>query len=76
MVVKMKEDKNTLEYHETLNVDIKNIASKKQPFWRSIYEVIDDSYFEATRLFPSTFLNQCRNNPNEPHNIPSEIKAD
>ena len=47
-----------------MNVEIENIASKKQPFWRSIYEVIENSYFEETKLFPTTFLNQCRNNPN------------
>ena len=46
-----------------MNVDIENIASKKQPFWRSIYEVIDDSYFGVTKIFTATFLNQCRNNP-------------
>ena len=47
-----------------MNVDIENIASKKQPFWRSIYAVIDDSLFEETKLFPTTFLNQYRNNRN------------
>ena len=41
-----------------MNADIENIASKKQPFWRSIYEVIDDSYFEETKLFPTTFKKQ------------------
>ena len=41
MFVTMKEEKNTLKYQETMNVGIENIASKKRPFWRSIYEVID-----------------------------------
>ena len=59
-----------------MNVDIGNIASKKQPFWRSIYKVIDYSYFEVVKLFPTEFLNQCKNNPNEHQNIPSEFKAD
>ena len=58
-----------------MDVEIENIASKKYPFWRPIYEVIENSYFEETKLFPTTFLNQCRNNPNEPQNIPSEVKA-
>ena len=71
----MKEEKKTLEYQETMNVYIENIASKKYPFWRSVYEVIKNSYFEKTKLFPTTFLNQCRNNPNAPHNIPSRVKA-
>ena len=57
-----------------MNVDVKNIASKKQKNWIPIYEVIDHSYFEATKLFPTQSLDQCRNNPNNPHNIPNEIK--
>ena len=44
-----------MKYQEKMNVDIKNIASKKEPFWRSIYEVIDDSYFEVV-LFPNNIL--------------------
>ena len=52
-----------MEYQETMNVDIEIIASKKI-FWRSIYEVIDDSFFEEIKLFPTMFLKQCRNNPN------------
>ena len=63
-----------MEYQETINVDIENIAIKRQPFEISIYEVIDDSYSEE-KLFPTTFLNQCRNNLNELQNIPSEVKA-
>ena len=52
-----------------MNVDIKNIASKKEPFWRSIYEVIDDLYFEVVNCFQ-------KYNPNEPQNILSAVKAD
>ena len=55
MVVTMKEEKNTLEYQETMNVDIKKISSKKQPFWILIYEVLENSYFEETKLFPTNF---------------------
>ena len=58
-----------------MNLDIENIASKNQPFWRSIQEVIDDSYFGVINLFPKIFLNQCKNNPNEPQNISSKVKA-
>ena len=54
-----------------MNVDIENVFSKKQPLWRPIYEVIDNSYFTATKLFPTKILDQCRNNPNEPQNIPN-----
>ena len=75
MVVTMKEEKNALGYQKTMNVDIVKISSKRQPFWRPIYEVIDNSYFKETKLFLTIFLNQCRNNPNEPQNILNEIKA-
>ena len=42
---------------------------------RSIYEVIDDSYFGVVKLFPKISLNQCKNNPNESQNIPFELKV-
>ena len=32
MFVTMKEEKNNLKYQETINVDIKNISSKKNHF--------------------------------------------
>ena len=56
----MEEEKNTLKYQKTMNVDVENIASKKQLFWRPIYEVIGNSYFEATKLFLTIILDQCR----------------
>ena len=42
-----------------MNVDIENITSKKQPFLRSIYEVIYYSYFEVVKLFPTKKLNNA-----------------
>ena len=53
-----------------MNLDIENIASTSQQIWRSIYEVIHDYYFKEVIFFPTTFLNQCKNQ-NEPHNIPN-----
>ena len=64
-----------MEYQENVNVGIENVSSKKQPSWRPIYEVIDNSYFVETKFFSTEFLDQCRNNPNEPQNIPNEIKS-
>ena len=57
MYVKIKEYNKTLEYQETRNVYSENISSKKQQFWRPIYEVIENSYFEETKLFPTIFKN-------------------
>ena len=75
MVVTMKEQKKTFKYQETMNLYIDNISSKKQPFWRPIYEVTENSYFEETKLFPTIVLNQCINNPNQTQNRPNEVKA-
>ena len=74
MVVTLKEEKNTLEYQDTMSVDIKNIASKKQPFWWATYEVIENSYIEEIKLFPTIFLNQSKQFPNDPQHIQNEIK--
>ena len=41
MIVTIKEQKNAQEYQETINIDIEDISSKKQPFWTPIYEVIE-----------------------------------
>ena len=49
-----------------MNLDIEKITRKDQQVWRSIYEVIDDSYFKVVKLSPTTFLNQCKKNPIEP----------
>ena len=75
MVVTTKEENNNLEYQEKMNVDIEKVASKKQLFGRPIYEVIQNSYIEETRIFPTIILDQFKNNPNESQNIPNEIKA-
>ena len=51
MVVTMKEDEKTLEYQETMNVYIENIASKKHSFWRPIYEIIDIHILKKQNYF-------------------------
>ena len=42
-----------MEYQEATDVDVENIGSKKQKKWGPIYEVIDNSFFAATKLFPT-----------------------
>ena len=59
-----------------MKLDIENISSTGQRIWISIYEVIHNDYFKAVKLFPSEFLNQCKNISNEPQNILNEVKAD
>ena len=50
-----EEYRKTLEYQETMNLDIENIASTSQQIWRSIYEVIHDYYFKAVKFFATEF---------------------
>ena len=45
----------TMEYQETMNLDIENSSSTNQSSWRSIHEVIDYSYFKVVKLFPTPF---------------------
>ena len=63
-VFTIEEENKTLEYQETINLDIKNIDSTKQQIWRSIYEIIYGDYFKAVKLFPSKLLNQYKNKQN------------
>ena len=74
MVISIEEEQKNSEYQEIINVDVENIANNNKN-WRPIYEVIDDSFFAATKIFPTEFLDQCKNNPNEPQNIPYEVKV-
>ena len=74
-MVTIEEEKKTLEYQETMNSDIENIAITSQKIWISIYKVIHDDYFQAVKLFPTQFLDHCKENGNEPQNIPTEVKT-
>ena len=56
MVFTIKEENKTLEYQEKISEGIENIASTNESFRKSLYEVIDDSYFGVTKLFPTIFL--------------------
>ena len=58
-VVTIEDEKNTLEYQETMDLDVENIAITSKKKWGSIYEVIHDDYFKAVKFFPTEFLNQC-----------------
>ena len=75
-MVTIEEKKKTLEYQETTNLCIEIISSTSKQIWRSIFEVIYDTYFKVVKLFPTEFLDQCFKNPNEPQNIPNEVEAD
>ena len=51
----MEEDQKTLEYQETVKLDVKSIAKNKKNIWRPIYKGIDTSFFEEKNIFPQYF---------------------
>ena len=40
----------------------------------TIYEAICAPYFGEVKLLIRSFINQCKKHPNEPQNIPDDIK--
>ena len=67
-------------YKEKTSQDIKNIdtyETRKKvntKKWRPIYEVIDESYIEESKIFHDDFIRDCKNNPNEAQFISDEVK--
>ena len=41
---------------------------------RPIYEVIDEAYIKGNKRFPDEFIKECKDNSNEMHDIPCEVK--
>ena len=62
------------EYIETIdkNENSKKIVQKTK--WRPIYEVIDKDYIKISNIFPDDFITKCKQCPNEPQNISSDVK--
>ena len=54
-IIIIEEEKNILEYQETINLDTKNIANTSRHICISIYEIIYDDCFKAVKLFPQNF---------------------
>ena len=63
MVILIKKEQKTLEYQETMNLDVENIANNKNM-----------SVFASTKHFPTEFLDRYKNYSNNIQNIPSELK--
>ena len=51
MNISMEEEHNTVEYQETLKVDVKNISKIKTKKWIPIYEVIDSPFLKKMIFF-------------------------
>ena len=54
MVILIEEDQKTFKYRETINVNVENIANNIKN-WMPIYEVVDHSFFAATKNFQQNF---------------------
>ena len=63
-----------------LNIDIENIVKIEnirnchKIHWRTIYEVIQQEFFDKTDIFPVEFLKYCKKNANVPFDIPIRVK--
>ena len=64
----MNEDIETIDKNE----NSKTIVQKTK--WRPIYEVIDEDYIKNSHIFPHDFITKCKQFPNEPQNISSDVK--
>ena len=67
----MNEYQKTVEYKETLIIYVENI--KKKIVQRPIYEAINAPFFEEMDLSPQDSLDLCKNNPNKPQFLQSEV---
>ena len=61
-------------YLMKIDIDVENINKNDNNTWRNIYKSINAHYFREVKLFTSLFIDHCKNHPNYPQNIPSEIK--
>ena len=79
--MQIRKERTTEAYKENMNQDIetidKNDNSKQivqKTKWRPIYEVIDEDYIKNSNIFPDAFIAKCKQCPNEPQNISSDVK--
>ena len=61
-------------YDTTLDLDVANIDKNYKNKWRTIYKAICECYFGEIKLFIRAFINICKKHPNDPQNIPTDIK--
>ena len=75
----LKEEQNTESYKYTMNIDIENINTIGKmhklytKWWRTIYKVIQQYFFDETDIFQGGLIKHCNNNANEIHNRPIEV---
>ena len=63
----MNENIETIDKNENRQILVQRTK------WRPIYEVIDEDYIKNSHIFPDDFIRECKNNPNDPQNISSDV---
>ena len=75
-----RKEQSTQAFKETMIIDIENIDSFEtinnvnKIKWSPIFEVIDEAYFKSSKAVSDYFMKQCKDNSNEYHDIPCEVK--
>ena len=78
--IDLRKERRTQAYKETMSIDIENIDTFETINivntikWRPIFEVIDEAYFIGSKIFSDDFIIECKDNSNEAHDIPREVK--
>ena len=60
-------------YFRTMDIAVKNIDKYYNTIWSTIYKSIGVPYFGEVKLFLKEFIDKCKNHPNDPQKIPTEI---
>ena len=74
MNISMEEEQETVEYKNTLKVDTKNISKTPPKTGHKYMKLLMINFWRDTYFYTS-FLDLCRNNPNQPQFIPSDVKT-
>ena len=64
----------TPEYVRKMDLDVANIDKNDKNTCMDIYKAIDVRYFGGVKLFPKSFLNQCKKYLNETQKNPADIR--
>ena len=63
----------TSEFDTKIDLYFSNIDKNDKNTWRTIYKAIVERYFGDAKLLPRAFIYLCKNNPNDPQKIPTDI---
>ena len=79
--IQIIKERTTETYKDNMNKYIETIDKKEiskqivqKTKWRPIYEVIDKDYIKNSNISPDDFITKCKQFPNEPQNISSDVK--